>query len=107
GQRCFDFEPPDDPNGEAGEPVVSLSIADHLRSREGPAARLSADDWLAEACQLIDEGRLADAVDAYRLALMERPGDPLLNFQLAETLYRLNRPEAAAERLYCAVESDP
>jgi tetratricopeptide (TPR) repeat protein len=45
-------------------------------------------------------------VEAFRLCLMEKPGDAESNFYLAEALYRMGNINGALERYYAAVEAD-
>jgi tetratricopeptide (TPR) repeat protein len=127
GQRCLDFfqETPVSTGGEldaadvapldamssgpgAGPP--SLASVRLSRADNGAADRRSSwsgEQWFAEGCRLLDAHQAADAVEAFRLSLMERPGVPEVHFHLAEALVRLGRREAALERYYVAVEADP
>jgi Flp pilus assembly protein TadD len=63
-------------------------------------------EWLQAGQQAADAGDLEHAVGAFRLCLLESPGDPELHFHLAECLYRQGQTEAATERYYAAVECD-
>ncbi len=47
-----------------------------------------------------------EAVEAFRLCLIDDPHRPDANFQLAEVLYRLGRIDGALERYHVAVELD-
>lgn len=71
-----------------------------------PAPDWKAHDWFQHGCRLAEEGALAEAETAYRSALVEQPNSADYHFHLADVLYRLNRPQAAIERYYAAVEHD-
>ena len=58
------------------------------------------------ACELETLGNLAGAADLYRAALAAGGGNPQINFQLAEILYRLGDLSAARERYFIAIELD-
>lgn len=126
GQRCFDFdESNEDSNretepGRAGPfrgdtprlcgdtPQLCSPLATH-HSPLTPSdlrAGWAADDWFREGCRLLEANEARSAVEALRLALMDRPGDAEINFHLAEALYRLGNLAGALERYYAAVESD-
>jgi tetratricopeptide (TPR) repeat protein len=128
GQRCFDFLPADGPNSplprstETSEADEGTIIAFHSGAaksgRAAPAsstldssaadarANWSAEQWFAEGCRHLDAHRPESAIEAFRLALMERPESPEVHFHLAEALFRVGRAEAALERYYAAVEAD-
>jgi tetratricopeptide (TPR) repeat protein len=96
GQRVFDFE---EPTGDADDPVtLPLTTEDRTHWK--------ADDWFRQGCTLSEDGALTAAVDAFRLALAERPTEPEYHFHLADALYRLGNRPGAIERYYAAVEHD-
>ncbi len=109
GQRRLPFD-------EEAPAAADASTIDTVE--EGPAtlplhgtppddhAEWTADDWFQQACRLAEEGRLREAVEAYRAALIDRPTAADIHFHLADALYRLERPHAAIERYYAAVEHD-
>ena len=102
GQRVFDFDPPaapsqsDDDEENDGASSPSRDVRAHW----------TAEDWLREGCRLLEQHAPDAAIEAFRLCLMDRPGDAELNFFLAEALYRAGNRNAALERYYAAVESD-
>src|SRR5581483_445398 len=53
---------------------------------------------------LYEQGKFADAADAYRKALKLRPDDPVLLSGLGLSLLKAGRPEAAEDYLRRAVE---
>jgi tetratricopeptide (TPR) repeat protein len=127
GQRCFDFLPADAPNSplprlaEASEEegtIIAFRSAAPQSGRAAPAsstldspaadarANWSAEQWFAEGCRHLDAHRPESAIEAFRLALMERAESPEVHFHLAEALFRVGRAEAALERYYAAVEAD-
>jgi tetratricopeptide (TPR) repeat protein len=87
GQKVFEFDDP--------VPPVPLSIP-------APATQ----DWFARACELEDAGRLVEAADAYRQALLANGADRDTVFNLANVLYALNQKLAALERYYQVLEFD-
>ena len=64
------------------------------------------DEWFHEGCRLLDDNQASEAVEAFRMCLMENSGDSETNFFLAEALYRLGNTPGALERYYAAVEAD-
>ncbi|MDQ3331637.1 MAG: tetratricopeptide repeat protein, partial [Planctomycetota bacterium] len=66
----------------------------------------SATDWFARGCSLLEDGDATGAVEAFRMALMLRPGDAECQFCLADALYRTGNAAAALERYYAVVETD-
>jgi tetratricopeptide (TPR) repeat protein len=129
GQRCFDFfcsttaqtTPLPSPAGEwEGEEASILAFRSATPKSEdsaeaNPLLKSSADDarknwsaeqWFAEGCRHLDAHRPEAAIEAFRLALMDRPDGPEIHFHLAEALFRVGRAEAALERYYAAVEAD-
>ena len=114
GQRVFDFDtadeehsalaPPLDKGGPRGvAPDAPLPFPTPPPDRR---VHWTAGQWFDEGCRLSAEDDTHAAVEAFRLSLMQRPGDPETNFQLAETLYRLGNTDGALERYYAAVEAD-
>lgn len=99
GQRVFSFDEPE--HDEAGPMTVPLPRSD--RTNGSPR---TAEDWFRQGCALSEEGALTAAVDAFRLALLERPLEPDFHFHLADALYRLGNHQGAIERYYMAVECD-
>jgi tetratricopeptide (TPR) repeat protein len=127
GQRCFDFggaepHPPPLPSANASlgeeDSVIAFRItaarsagateatSPHESSVRDARANWSAEQWFAEGCRHLDTHRPEPAIEAFRLALMERPDGPEIHFHLAEALFRVGRSEAALERYYAAVEAD-
>ena len=89
GQRHFDFaEPPEQIN---------------LKIQHGP---VTVDEWFDLACEHEDAGRLAEAEQAYRQALLLGGPDRDIGFNLANVLYALGHKQRAAERFYQVVELD-
>ncbi|GAB4149369.1 MAG: tetratricopeptide repeat protein [Planctomycetaceae bacterium] len=89
-----------DPRGETIPLIGNQAVVDHAK------LRWSAEEWFYEGCRLLDENQPANAVEAFRLSLMSRPGDAVTHFSLGEALYRLGRQAGALERYYSAVECE-
>jgi len=124
GQRVFDFEPPgrhpatitSPTGGEAAQRVderdAELSLATATdeaipdADEEVVQQTWNADDWFDHGCRLLDEERAEEAVEAFRLSLMDAPGDPETQFHLADALVRTGNLPAALERYHMAVELD-
>ncbi|MEX2187680.1 MAG: MerR family transcriptional regulator [Pirellulales bacterium] len=66
----------------------------------------TADELLAAAAELEEQGELAAAAEACRAAIMAGGPSAEVCFSLAELLYRLGDLPAARERYYMAVELD-
>lgn len=104
GQRLFDFDDDTSVDSVAGvtEPFVSVTESnlpeDHLR--------WTFRDWFDHGRQLLEDDDAVGAIEAFRMCLMDQPGQAEVNFHLAEALYRSGRSEAALERYYTAVETD-
>ena len=107
GQRIFDFELP--------ETIVSgtdqTEVSGHCEAPVSSEAvqiqqSWNADDWFHQGCRLLEEDRSEEAVEAFRLSLMDAPGDPETQFHLADALVRSGNPAAALERYHMAVELD-
>jgi len=87
GQRYFDFD-------EILEPLeVTLS--------RQPA---TADEIFEQGCRHEESGRLDEAVEAYRYALLLGGPNPTICFNLANVLNATGNQEQAVERYYQAVE---
>lgn len=102
GQRVFTFEEPPPSTEVPPEPTVSVPF---------PAVRSDTpvhppDHWFREGCRLSEEGHLAAAVEAYRLALIASPHEADYHFHLADTLYRQGNLRGAIERYFVTVEQD-
>jgi len=123
GQRRLDFETadtrPDEPDDDTAadapdappeQPVISMADAgppEHRdRTDQTDQSAWTADDWFREGYRLLEDNRLAEAIEAFRLVLMDLPGNPEANFYLAESLYRTGNRMGALERYYAAVEAD-
>src|SRR5262249_44283471 len=89
GQRRFDFEQ------EPERPAV-----DFAPSAPGP------DQLFEEACNHEEAGRFEEAISVYRQMLLAGGATPQVCLNLANALYNIGQKEAAAERLYQAVELD-
>lgn len=100
GQRLFDFDSPADAAADQGVPA-SVAMA---REESETQARWSAEDWLRLANKHLEENRLGDAVEAFRLCLLDWPDHAEIHFQLADTLFRLDNLDGALERYHMAVE---
>lgn len=107
-QRLFDFESAsstkhtDDASSDDPD-VIPFSI-DSTESVD--QSSWTAEDWLDQGCRWLDQNEPQRAIEAFRLALMDRPCDPELHFYLADALFRTNNLNGALERLHCAVEHD-
>lgn len=98
GQRLLDFEPPTESEATVVLPAVE--------ARKDERHHWTADEWFQEGCRLSAENEPTAATEAFRLALMERPGEPEINFHLADVLYRAGNTLGAIERYYAVVEFD-
>jgi len=92
GQGCFDFD--------SGEPPAE-GVVMSLPLEERPPASLRDRAW-----ELSEAGRVGEAVEAWRLAMLESPPTADDQFTLAEWLYQAGQREAARERYYAALELD-
>jgi tetratricopeptide (TPR) repeat protein len=104
GQRLIDFEPVDEESPCEDDSPAALPFAKATELASLPD--WSATDWFQEGCRRYAENDLERAVEAFRCALMQEPLQPEAHFHLAECLYRMDRPRAALERYYIAVEHD-
>ncbi len=112
-QRHFDFDEShgaaaDDVDGTHGEsePTATLLLHDPERSETDDRLDWTAADWFQQGCVLSNEGNFAEAVEAFRTALLQLPDEPEFHLHLAEALYRNGMAEAALERYHVAVELD-
>lgn len=118
GQKRIDFEAAsaqreaeDAPADIAGQLEVGPDAATQQPNQTqslplGECPPVSAEELVAMAAELEDEGRLSEAVDAYRAALAAAGPSAEVNFSLAELLYRQGDLSAASERYYMAIELD-
>jgi tetratricopeptide (TPR) repeat protein len=90
GQMLLDFD------SQKPEPVT-LTIPDSSKS---------AEDWFDLGCQHEDEGRWAQAAEAYRRALLAGGPDRDTSFNLANVLFAMGHKSQAIERYYQALELD-
>jgi tetratricopeptide (TPR) repeat protein len=90
GQMLLDFD------GKELDPL-SLTI---------PENSASAEEWFELGCQHEDEGKLAQAAEAYRRALLAGGPDRDTSFNLANVLYAMGQKPQAIERYYQALELD-
>ena len=103
GQRLFAFTENDEPV-QMPDLVDSLTILDSIFSPE-----TNPNDpvlFCEAACELEAIGNFQGAADLYRAALAAGGANPLINFQLAEVLYRQGNLSAACERYYSTIELD-
>ena len=117
-QRLFDFDLPatdgnqsvDGPDRTDEADTSSLSDASHFSTASAGAVtsliRDTATDWLEQGSHLLEENRVVDAIEAFRIALLDQPANPESHFHLAEALYRAGNLSAAFERFHVAVELD-
>jgi tetratricopeptide (TPR) repeat protein len=102
GQWRMDFE-----SGEPAGPVAERPETEIVHPVSPQADEmLSPDDMRRLAAELDEDGRLGEAAEMYRAALVAAGPDAETCFQLAELLYRLGDLGAARERYYMAVELD-
>jgi tetratricopeptide (TPR) repeat protein len=87
GQKVFDFD----------DDVSAPSLTVHAAEPQ---------DWFELACEHEEAGRLAEAADAYRQALLVNGVDRDTSFNLANVLYALNHKAQALERYYQVLELD-
>jgi tetratricopeptide (TPR) repeat protein len=91
GQRCFEFE-------ASGAPATRL----YQR-----AAERSLEEWVDIGLRAEREGRVEDAVRAYRSALARDERHADVQFNLGNALYALGQFEESLERYHRAVELAP
>ena len=103
GQKLFSFEVEDE-QMQLPDSVDAMAILDSIFA---PDTGINDPVVLCEAaCELEAMGNFQGAADLYRAALAAGGGNPLINFQLAEVLYRLGDLSAACERYFSAIELD-
>ncbi|MCL2006434.1 MAG: tetratricopeptide repeat protein [Planctomycetaceae bacterium] len=102
GQKrlAFTDEMECEPMPSAMDPLAVLDSIFEPDMRTDPATLCEA------ACELEMLGNLQGAADLYRAALSSGGANPLVNFQLAEVLYRQGELSAACERYFSAIELD-
>ncbi len=120
GQRVLDFDP------EPMDGLASSSDSDSEESAqsggsEAPGtipiptfgvvsettpANWNAEEWFDHGCGLLGDDETAEAVEAFRMALMLCPDDAEIHFYLASALYRRGNVGGAMERYHVAVELD-
>lgn len=109
GQRLMNFEPEEDKpkheDDDASEIRPMLAFPD-IDSRQPKPDLYSGKDWYVEGCRLAENGKTEEAIVSFRKALRLNPNEAEAHFHLADCLYRLNRPHAALERYYSAIEAD-
>lgn len=102
-QRLFDFE-----GDTEAEPLAASEAIPLLPCPVAPSSFFpkTASDWLERGSHLLEVDRGADAVEAFRCALMSDPSNPETHLHLAEALYRIGNLAGAFERFHVAVELD-
>jgi tetratricopeptide (TPR) repeat protein len=103
GQWRFDFDAVESDAGQTAAEAGLVSIPSLSSSETRPATPA---ELMALAAEMEDEGELDSAVHLLRAALAAGGPTAAGCFQLAELLYRLDRPEAAIERYSMAIELD-
>ncbi len=93
GQLHFDFEEP--PRDDDVTTVRFLPSGD------------TADDWFGRAVQLEEDGRLAEAREAYVNAVDADGHQPVYRFNLGNLLFRLDDYQAARDCFQAAIALDP
>ncbi len=107
GQRFLDFDPPAASNQEEADESDSVLFKEAEGSETvHPGSQWSADEWFHEGCRLLDNNKPVDAIEAFRIAIMDKPSDPEIHFCLADALYRTGNINGAIERYHNVVESD-
>jgi Tfp pilus assembly protein PilF len=86
--------------------VIVLRVTSRPSSPDSAQLRWTAADWFDRGSRLLEQNEVQPAIEALRMSLMDRPGDPEANFTLAEALYRQGNIGGALERYYAAVEAD-
>jgi tetratricopeptide (TPR) repeat protein len=109
GQRLMDFEPPTiDPADSP--PLIKSELVDlqvPVNDQDQDARQhWTFQDWFDQGCRLLEDNQPQEAVEAFRLSLMERPDEPETQFHLADSLYRVGNIQGAMERFHVAVELD-
>ncbi|HTI51234.1 MAG TPA: tetratricopeptide repeat protein, partial [Planctomycetaceae bacterium] len=101
GQILFDFD-----GGNTVAPVGEEDVPSILPFAAPDRSQWGAHEWFEEGRRYADAGDLVQAVEAYRLCLMEEHDAPDVHFHLAEVFYRMDSHRAALERYHVAVELD-
>lgn len=102
----FDAEPSAVPDSQSSP--VDDDDAPHVLSFTAAASvPRTSTDWMVEGCRQAEYGDTTSAIRSFRKALRIRPDDAEAHFHLADSLYRLGKPEAALERYLAAIEHDP
>ncbi|HEY4259548.1 MAG TPA: tetratricopeptide repeat protein [Schlesneria sp.] len=91
GQLQLDFRDEPDANGH----LTYIAVA------------RTTDELFEDAVLLESSGQLQQAVDTYQLALSKQPDDPVIRFNLGNTLFQLGMTQAAAVEFRRAVQIDP
>jgi tetratricopeptide (TPR) repeat protein len=89
GQQLFDFA--------EGPQAIPFTL---------PKNPASAEEWFELACKHEDAGRLPEAAEAYRQALLAGGPDRDTSFNLANVLYAMDYKAQAVERYYQVLELD-
>ena len=118
GQRVFDFEISSQASfptrakeegglsADTGTPQPTSEAPSPLTDENAVQQSWTAEAWFDHGCRLLEADRPAEAVEAFRLSLMDAPGDPETQFHLADALVRTGSLAAALERYHMAVELD-
>lgn len=120
GQRVLDFDPEpmdllanssDSDSEESAQSGVSeapgtIPIPTFGVVSETTPANWNAEEWFDHGCGLLGDDETAEAVEAFRMALMLCPDDAEIHFYLASALYRRGNVGGAMERYHVAVELD-
>jgi tetratricopeptide (TPR) repeat protein len=69
-------------------------------------AHWSAADWFEHGSKLLEQNHVDSAIEALRMAVMDDPDDPEMQFHLADALVRSNNLAGALERYYVTVALD-
>lgn len=105
GQRVFEFDADD-----SFTSTVLLAVHDQPPKPQvaiESARPMSSAEWLDRGSQFLEQARTAEAIEAFRCALMCDSSNPEVHFHLAEALYREGNLHGAFERFSVAVELDP
>ena len=95
-------------NGQLAEPSGQLQLDfDEPDDDESEVTPQITRDWFELALQHEEAGELEASAKAYHKALLGRPPEPEICFNLGNVLYGLDRKEAASQRFMQAVELDP
>ncbi|MDB5391912.1 MAG: Tetratricopeptide 2 repeat protein [Planctomycetaceae bacterium] len=108
GQRLFDFDSPQEETAPAELALTAGVIPmDGATQSAQEQATWTPEQWFQLANQHLEEHRLDDAVEAFRLCLLDWHQRAEVHFQLADTLYRMDNLMGALERYHMAVELEP